>query len=150
MPKIASYIFKPILILEKDSLLKVLLFLFQQVLFQNCNEIKAPCNKLSMWKDTGWNKQSSIISRILTIQSYKLFKLGQLLVLWELVTRYTNSYLQGINYKSTSKYIARYTITITMTSRNCSSDSRFIGQLDERLQNEFTKNLFQVIKSVQT
>lgn len=29
-------------------------------------------------------------------------------------------------------------------------DSRFIGQLDERLQNEFTKNLFQVIKSVQT
>lgn len=32
----------------------------------------------------------------------------------------------------------------------CSSDSRFIGQLDERLQNEFTKNLFQVIKSVQT
>lgn len=29
-------------------------------------------------------------------------------------------------------------------------DFCFIGQLDERLQNEFTKSLFQVIKSVQT
>lgn len=37
-----------------------------------------------------------------------------------------------------------------ITNTQCNSDSRFIGQLDERLQNEFTKNLFQVIKSVQT
>lgn len=45
---------------------------------------------------------------------------------------------------------SRWGITIKMTRRHFSSDSRFIGQLDERLQNEFTKNLFQVIKSVQT
>lgn len=41
-------------------------------------------------------------------------------------------------------------IAINMTRTHSNSDSRFIGQLDERLQNEFTKNLFQVIKSVQT
>lgn len=64
--------------------------------------------------------------------------------------------VNGNNLWHITNYINHtYNQTYSTNKQDCAdcifiSDSRFIGQLDERLQNEFTKNLFQVIKSVQT